>query len=508
MKSVKGKLILGAAAFATALGLNLVNASANDTAASSASAASSTETTHAATISTAKSVALKTSQQATSDTDGTRDVVSSSSSDTSASEQAVSASNSATVATSNSTTPVNTNTTRSATSIVDEQSSSVAETQPDDTTEATNAETKVALQTAKSSAASVTPTAQLSTKLLARSALSSDSDSDTPVTIEVDGLGAADATITDNSNGGADVTDAISLSATGSYNVGYTWSIPDGLTVSAGDTATFTLPATVVAKPTTDTTFNLYLTGSETVIATVALPHDSATGTITFTDALASTTYNRKGTMNVNVVGTTTSSSGNDSSTTVIAKGGWTDGNSTNNDGQPTKVYWDILYNMQNATLHDAVITDTLGAGQTYNADSMVVKEGTIAGNVIASDAAVITPTSVVVNGNTITINLGDLTSGVYITYSTQITNPGNGGTLTNSASGTSSDGNGSGSTNVANAQVSWGGTGDGDGQVGAVTLTKYATGTTTALSNATFDLYTLMGHLFDQDSQPVLLAA
>lgn len=162
----------------------------------------------------------------------------------------------------------------------------------------------------------------------------------------IKGLDGSDATVT-NSQGQQVDPSQIPNDSWISYNVDYNWSIPDDTNISAGDTATVTLPAGMVVNK--DLTGNL-IDSKGQVVGTVKFTKGSSTGTITFNNVLHNQ-YGKHGTLSITAVKDSKSSSSTTGGTAGsnlpqwgINKAGWIDSGSEK-DGAPTKLYWDIVIN-------------------------------------------------------------------------------------------------------------------------------------------------------------------
>ncbi len=120
-------------------------------------------------------------------------------------------------------------------------------------------------------------------------------------TVAVQGLDATDATVTDDDGVTYSATDVLSLYA--NYIAKYHWSIADDVSVTAGSTATVTLPENVVF---TNGTQHIDVQKSDgTVVGTFTAETGSQTGTLTFNDYYAtSDRYNRQGDLTFYVTGT------------------------------------------------------------------------------------------------------------------------------------------------------------------------------------------------------------
>lgn len=146
----------------------------------------------------------------------------------------------------------------------------------------------------------------------------------------------------------------------------YEWSIPDNVNVSVGDTATVTLPDGLVASSTVTGDIKL---SDGTVVGTISIQQGSNQGTITFNNALHNT-YGKHGVLTISA--TKKDSSSGNSRDWMVNKAGWIDQGSMQG-GAPTKIYWDVVVNPDSENLKNVVVTDTLGPGQSFDANSVVV---------------------------------------------------------------------------------------------------------------------------------------
>ncbi|MCH4170037.1 MAG: Cna B-type domain-containing protein [Lactobacillus sp.] len=298
----------------------------------------------------------------------------------------------------------------------------------------------------------------------------------TDVTHSVTGVGAGDAKITTAS--GQDVTHEPQLDLYTNYTLTYNWAIPDNVTINAGDTVLITLPATVATA--SDTKINL-TDSTGKVIGTVALAHGQQQGILTFNQNFKA--YNRHGAIVLNVSGKHTDSG--HSNPWFVAKNGWLADSDPNTITDPTEIIWDIAVNPDNEAVNNVVLTDTLGPGQTY-------KAGSLSATTDNGDPKTTIPATVKVNGNQLTIDLGNITTKAMILYRTTITNlnPNTGNTWTNEvASSSTGGGAGTGVATTAKSQVVWGGHGSAQGYNGSAQLTKVDADTNTPLAGAVFAL-------------------
>ncbi|WP_407887906.1 SpaA isopeptide-forming pilin-related protein [Levilactobacillus sp. N40-8-2] len=308
--------------------------------------------------------------------------------------------------------------------------------------------------------------------------------------VVVSGLDGGDATITD-SNGTA-VSNGTDLSKWDNYTVDYVWSIPDGEAINDGDTVTVTFPPTAVGRR--DVTFPLYDDNGQK-IGTFSIKEGQSTGTITFNGALAHTTKDRKGHLQFYVKGSTVNN--NVDSDWGINKVGWVSERTP--DGAPAKLTWNIAFNPSSSKMDKAVVTDSLGPGQTYIPGSVHVQTGSYDSNgFFISDGGSLTP-EISTMGNTLTFTFSNVTTAVNLTYNTTPDVSGTGGTWKNNASLNGQS---------VGARIVWGGTGTGNGngdggsdqQFGEVILKKTAKSNGKALAGAVYDLQDADGEVVKSD--------
>lgn len=339
--------------------------------------------------------------------------------------------------------------------------------------------------TNKVSAATVSPPGTTQTTTV-QSPTTPVTNTTTPATtvkkeIAITGLGAADGKLTDTTTG-APVDPSGDLEAWYNYNVDYNWSIPDGIQIEDGDTATFTLPEGVVANG--NLSVPIY-NSSKVQIGTATIKDGESTGTIIFNDVLSNTDANREGTLHFVSKGTNTGN-GTDGSNWMFNKNGWIAGYDEN--GVPNELTWNVAFNPNEQTLHNVVITDILGPNQEYIPGSLTAIAGSYQNGGFVNNGQALNPT-VTVEGNKVIISFPeDVTTAVDIYYRVKVTGTPADGTTTwsNHATMGSSEG-----TWEANSNTSWGGsgTGNGDQSVGAATLTKTDAVTGYGLKGAEYEL-------------------
>ncbi|MQS98502.1 SpaA isopeptide-forming pilin-related protein [Companilactobacillus halodurans] len=308
------------------------------------------------------------------------------------------------------------------------------------------------------------------------------SDNGNESVLSLAGLSAGDAKITD-SNGNT-VQAPGNFPTSSNYNVSYNWSIPNGVVVKAGDTASFELPDGLVASE--DLSFPVY-NSSSVEVGTAVIKNGEANGSITFNDALADTSASRTGTLSLATKGTVSDST-SDSENWMLNKNGWISGYGAYKF--PNQITWNVAFNPNEHNLNNVVITDTLGPNQQYIPGSLTAIAGSYGPSGFVNNGQALTPT-VTTSGNQITISFpGNVTTAVDIFYRVSLPSPFDKITniRTNSATMTSNEG-----TNTIDASVSWyqgsSGGGGGDASGSLVTLTKVDASSGVALPGAEFEL-------------------
>ncbi|EPC16287.1 SpaA isopeptide-forming pilin-related protein [Lacticaseibacillus paracasei] len=325
--------------------------------------------------------------------------------------------------------------------------------------------------------------------------------------IAVTGFGSQDATITDTT--GKDFTHAPNLSMYSVYTLTYHWRIPDEVVVKAGDTATVSLPATVVSRADVDFAVVDPTTGA--TIGHFFSKAGSSTGILTFTDFFSHSTVGRQGELQFMVSGRY-DDSGHQRPGWYIYKAGWVVNPPTgatpeekaqyvDDLGRPKIFQWEITINPNMEHVDNVVLTDTLGPGQHFDTSrGLVVHTGTYDDNWFHATGT-ITP-SYQVNGNQVKISLGTITTAIQIDLWTNPTSASFETTdsWTNSVVASGKQG-GSGAPAQANGTITWRNGGSGTGQVGQVTLIKQDQKThQQALAGAVFSLYRADGTLVHDD--------
>ena len=333
-------------------------------------------------------------------------------------------------------------------------------------------------------AATTTPPGTNSTQLTnttASNASATASNSVIPkVELTVSGLTASDAKVTDLN--GNPVTPSDNLYTWLNFNVNYNWSIPDDVKINAGDTVPFELPSGLVTPG--DMSFPIY-DSNNTEVGTATIKAGESTGTITFNDVLSNTNANRHGTLNLIAKGTN-NGTGNQGENWMFNKNGWIAGYDPT--GVPNELTWNLALNPNEHNLTNVVLTDVLGPNQEYIPGSLTAIAGSYGPSGFVSNGQELHPT-VTTDGNKVIISFpGTITTAVDIYYRVKVTGtPANGTTTwTNHATMGSSEGDYS-----IDSSTSWGGsgTGNGDQNVGTMTLTKTDAVTGAALAGAEYEL-------------------
>lgn len=276
-------------------------------------------------------------------------------------------------------------------------------------------------------------------------------------TVPIIGLTGSDAKVTDLDGSpiaGGQVTNGQS------YDVSYTWGIRDGIPVRSGDTAVVSLPSGMYAA--NDMVISVVDdVGREVGIFTIKAGETS--GIITFSDLLGTIATNRAGTLTFMVKAG--ESSGNNAQSNKIAKQGII--LESDAQGRPTKLRWTIYAAQAGKDANDAVLTDTMGPGQTYIEGSATAERGQVMPTGVFVGSSNVTP-SVAVSGSQLTITIPGVTNAARVTYDTTPTNfDQNGWENAVSFNGQKSDSN-----------IAWGGSATGGGTqpntaTGSVVLTK-----------------------------------
>ncbi|MBU7538929.1 hypothetical protein LL936_02425 [Levilactobacillus brevis] len=269
------------------------------------------------------------------------------------------------------------------------------------------------------------------------------------------GLQGSDAKLTN-----FDGTPITNVTVGQSYKVSYKWAIKDGIPITSGDTAVVSLPNGVYAA--SDMVISIPEdTGREVGVFTIKA--GEASGVITFTNALAAPATNRAGTLNFAVKAG--ESSGNNAQSNKIAKQGII--LESDAQGRPTKLRWTIYAAQAGKDANDAVLTDTMGPGQTYIEGSATAERGQLMPTGVFVGSSNVTP-SVAVSGSQLTITVPGVTNAARVTYDTTPTNfDQNGWENSVTFNGQKSD-----------STIAWGGSAIGGGTqpdtaTGSVVLTK-----------------------------------
>ncbi|WP_057803211.1 prealbumin-like fold domain-containing protein [Levilactobacillus acidifarinae] len=361
--------------------------------------------------------------------------------------------------------------------------------------------------------------------------------------IEATGLDADSAQIVLLSDGSVVANDSVLKDGT-RYRIDYTWKIPDGVQVNAGDTAKVYLPQNDNPHDSASGYVKATVNGVKDVnVGVLRVSADSYEATITFNDALKDTNVKREGHISISAWGHGTAVSGQDSNsispsdstgTEPSGSGGGTggsDGSTTGPSGSgsagsgsydlnkvgwgassvalnevesaPSEIVWNVIFDGRGDDFGDTTILDELGPYQTYIPGSFVMNDysknvsytiNPSGNNIMFDFTAVHQPV-----GFTFRTKLSDLT-GYGERYNTAIM------TTTNSYPAGRDTGV-SGTTTSAQvlAALNWGLKADLSGDYfGSVQLTKYAAKTSATspdkkLSGAKYNLYSTNDKTFSQ---------
>lgn len=316
----------------------------------------------------------------------------------------------------------------------------------------------------------------------------------------ISGLDGGDAIVTNSQGQKVDPAKLPGDGWTG-YNISYKWAVPDSVNISDGDTAVVTLPSGMTVNQDTS---GVVKNSNGEIVGTVKFNKGSSEGTVTFNGKLHNQ-YGKHGTLSVTAVKKAPNSSGGSSNgggtglTWGINKSGWID-KSTEKNGVPTKLYWDIVVNPLGQSVDNVTVTDTIGSGQVIDKNSVKIysitytpgQENYRTGQLSGSTS---------INGNKVTFGLGNINTPVEIEYETDITDiKTNGGNLWgNQASVTTSTPNTGWTRTEDSATVNWGTGGTAQGYAGKVVVTKVdSTDTTKVLPGAVFALENSNGDILD----------
>lgn len=291
------------------------------------------------------------------------------------------------------------------------------------------------------------------------------------------------------------------------YTLNYKWSIPDNLQVNDKDTVTIVLPETASYNGAHSAPVYNSDHPQENVGRINQDETNSRKFVITFSDALSKTNVGRTGTISFSVVGTKTNDSGSGgSSTSLLEKMGWID--SSDADGTPTRVAWQLVVNPNNRNLGDVTVKDLLGPHQRFDEDNANTPTAKLA------DGSIF-PLTYQSSGSSLTFNLKNVTQKIDIVYFTNVmTTDFSGqtaGQFSNYAELTSTSGgnatttdpgtaDGVPATDTAVKNFTWGLHADmGGSYLGSLQLTKTALGdAATVLPGAKYDLQVLSGNSWE----------
>jgi len=275
----------------------------------------------------------------------------------------------------------------------------------------------------------------------------------TQAKLVVKGMSASDAVVTDSEGNKYSATDVLSLYS--NYIATYHWSIDDGVPVKAGDQATLTLPKNIVF--TAGTTAVQVTNAAGQSIGTFSADVGTQTGTLTFNDYFElNNVSSRQGTLTFHVNGTSTTAG--DSTAKINKIGWWLSGGKS--------IEWQVVANLGSEAWNNATVIDQLGQYQTHNSEITFESGSYVKGVFVKAQrlgtydfkTGVFTPeegvsataVTVVMDGNQMTIKLGNITTAINIFYSVEVepdkaytnsarvtyslpgtTDPGTGGTTT-----------------------------------------------------------------------------
>lgn len=226
--------------------------------------------------------------------------------------------------------------------------------------------------------------------------------------LKINGANAKDAVITDVD--GKNVTNRTDLNKYVYYEASYKWSVPAGLNVKEGDTATFTLPNNVQIRV-VDTNFNV-TDESNNVVGNFKISKGSRAGVLTFNNYFSKHhIQDIHGTLSIKVNGTQE----NAPSDWFLNKSGWLDAQKRAN--------WTVIYNPKSYHLTDVSIKDTLQGDQTFDMSSIEIWYGTVdANNQFVADKKVTNPiqqglAKVSRDRKTMTVHFDKLNAAIQLVY-------------------------------------------------------------------------------------------
>lgn len=204
----------------------------------------------------------------------------------------------------------------------------------------------------------------------------------------------------------------------GSYSVNYKWSIPNGTSVKAGDTMTFTLPSNVSVPETADFSISGAL---GTKVGTVHIEAGNPIGVITLNSYMQTMTNNRRGSLYINVNEKDLTPTQPTGPISMDKAASWVD------PENPTVINWQLTVHPDGNSLNNPVIKDTFSRNQTYVAGSVKASDGN-------GQSYPVTATSSLLS-NAMTFKLsGSYTSNISLTYQTKTKLPTGADTFNNKA--------------------------------------------------------------------------
>ncbi|WP_192917676.1 SpaA isopeptide-forming pilin-related protein [Companilactobacillus mishanensis] len=316
------------------------------------------------------------------------------------------------------------------------------------------------------------------------------SQSASAATFPIHGNGVEDAMVMDNND------EVVNPNGTFNkwefYIVSYNWSVPDGTTIHAGDTAEFELPEGLA--PVVDRHIPIYNATGQ-VVAYFDIKAGSNVGTMTSIIDSDASVINRKGTLTLNVKGTGNGADLTNPTDWTLNKVGWITGRDPDNDNFPTQLTWNIAFNPEQASLQNVKVIDMLSPGQEYIPYTAYAPTGYYENGQFVPDGGVLTP-KITVNGSQITFDFGDVDKAVNMTYNVKVT--GSDPTVVNKWSDNAQMFVGDKIIKEVGGNITWTGSGNGNGNLlGSVILTKTdAQNEDAAVVGATYDLLDATGNV------------
>lgn len=300
------------------------------------------------------------------------------------------------------------------------------------------------------------------------------------VSVSINGADASSAVLTDLN--GKKIDHSAQIMDWQTVLVKYQWSIPNGVQISSGDSTTFTLPSNVKANA------NLQIPIKDNAgnsVGSFSISKGAQVGSLIFSREFSSETQNRQGSLQFYVCGSKVDDSDKNFS---VNKYGWISGY----DGQnvPSQLTWNIALNSAGQSLTNVTLTDVLGSGQKFVANSVVANTGYYSNGQFVSTGVIVPKVSI--SGNTMKLVFSKITTAVNLTYLANVAPDATAQNISwnNNVSMTCDQGNGVSTS--SSHKIEWGGTGSGSGTVGKgdVILTDTDSQDGSPVVNASFDLY------------------